>query len=87
MKRIKVGPTVISDVTTSMRCYTEEIFGPVLIVLVASSLSEAIAIINDNPYGNGASIFTSSGAAAARFQKEVEAGQQGINVCTYLLCL
>ena len=63
-----------------MTCYTEEIFGPVLVCLSASSLDDAINLINDNEYGNGVAIFTRSGASAARFQKDVEAGQVGINV-------
>ncbi|KIW83755.1 methylmalonate-semialdehyde dehydrogenase (acylating) [Fonsecaea pedrosoi CBS 271.37] len=75
-----VGPTIITNVKPHMRCYTEEIFGPVLVCLDISTLDEAIALINDNPYGNGASIFTTSGAVATRFQKNIEAGQIGINV-------
>ncbi|KAL8136542.1 hypothetical protein V2J09_002543 [Rumex salicifolius] len=75
-----VGPTILSDVTTDMECYKEEIFGPVLVCLQADSLEEAINIVNKNKYGNGASIFTSSGAAARKFQTEIEAGQVGINV-------
>ena len=63
-----------------MKCYTEEIFGPVLVCLNAPSLSSAISLINANEYGNGAAIFTRSGSAATSFQKEVEAGQVGINV-------
>ncbi|KAK9690579.1 hypothetical protein RND81_09G138800 [Saponaria officinalis] len=75
-----VGPTILSDVTADMDCYKEEIFGPVLLCVQADSLEEAIDIINKNKYGNGASIFTSSGAAARKFQTEIEAGQVGINV-------
>ncbi|KAK5273312.1 aldehyde dehydrogenase (NADP(+)) ald6 [Exophiala xenobiotica] len=75
-----VGPTVITDVKTDMSCYREEIFGPVLVCLTADSLDEAIQIINENEYGNGTSIFTNSGAAAAFFQRKVEVGQIGINV-------
>ena len=63
-----------------MRCYREEIFGPVLVCLSVSILDDAIAIINANDYGNGAAVFTRSGSTAARFQKDVEAGQIGINV-------
>ena len=62
-----------------MTCYTEEIFGPVLVCLNVDSLDEAIELINDNPYGNGVAIFTSSGATAGKFQKEIEPGQVGIN--------
>ncbi|KAJ5544659.1 Methylmalonate-semialdehyde dehydrogenase [Penicillium sp. DV-2018c] len=75
-----VGPTVITNVTTDMKCYKEEIFGPVLVCLNAETLDDAIDIINANEYGNGAAIFTRSGSTASKFQKECEAGQLGINV-------
>ncbi|XP_023642576.1 methylmalonate-semialdehyde dehydrogenase [acylating], mitochondrial [Capsella rubella] len=75
-----IGPTILSGVTPDMECYKEEIFGPVLVCMEASSFDEAISIINKNKYGNGAAIFTSSGAAARKFQMEIEAGQIGINV-------
>ena len=58
----------------------EEIFGPVLVVLRANTLDDAIAIINANKYGNGTAIFTQSGATARKFENEVEVGQIGINV-------
>ncbi|KAF8369425.1 hypothetical protein HHK36_032570 [Tetracentron sinense] len=58
----------------------EEIFGPVFLCMQADSLEEAIDIVNRNKYGNGASIFTTSGVAARKFQNEIEAGQVGINV-------
>lgn len=74
-----VGPTVI-EATADMRCYKEEIFGPVLIVVKADTLDDALAIINANPYGNGTAIFTQSGATARKFEREVEVGQVGINV-------
>ncbi|KAK1276894.1 hypothetical protein QJS04_geneDACA005749 [Acorus gramineus] len=70
-----VGPTIIADVKNSMECYEEEIFGPVLLCMQADSLDEAIKIVNQNKYGNGASIFTTSGVAARKFQNEIEAGQ------------
>jgi malonate-semialdehyde dehydrogenase (acetylating)/methylmalonate-semialdehyde dehydrogenase len=63
-----------------MKCYTEEIFGPVLVCLNVPTLDDAISLINANEYGNGTAIFTRSGATATRFQKEIEAGQVGINV-------
>lgn len=63
-----------------MRCYKEEIFGPVLVCLNVETIDEAIELINANEYGNGTAIFTRSGSTATRFQKEVEAGQIGINV-------
>lgn len=75
-----IGPTILADVTPDMECYKEEIFGPVLICMQSDSLDEAIQIVNRNKYGNGAAIFTSSGAAARKFQTEIEAGQVGINV-------
>ncbi|CAH9125164.1 unnamed protein product [Cuscuta epithymum] len=75
-----IGPTILSDVTADMECYKEEIFGPVLLCMQADSLEEAIRIVNKNKYGNGASIFTTSGVAARKFQTEIEAGQVGINV-------
>ena len=75
-----VGPTLFRDVTPDMSIYREEIFGPVLCCLCVDSLDEAIALINNNPFGNGTSIFTASGAAARQFRFEVEVGQVGINV-------
>ncbi|KAM5531879.1 hypothetical protein V8D89_014433 [Ganoderma adspersum] len=74
-----VGPTVI-EATTTMRCYREEIFGPVLVVIKADTLDDALAIINENKYGNGTAIFTNSGATARKFEREVEVGQIGVNV-------
>lgn len=75
-----IAPTIIADVTTSMTCYKEEIFGPVLVVLTAPTLEAATKIVNDNEYGNGVALFTNSGSKASWFQKNVEAGQIGINV-------
>jgi len=63
-----------------MKCYTEEIFGPVLVCLNVETIDEAIDLINANEYGNGTAIFTRSGSTAGRFQHEIEAGQVGINV-------
>lgn len=60
--------------------YSEEIFGPVLIVIPADTLDDAISIINENKYGNGTAIFTQSGATARKFEVETEVGQVGINV-------
>ena len=60
--------------------YAEEIFGPVLTVMSVPTLEDAIRITNANRYGNGASIFTSSGGAARKFRHDIEAGQVGINV-------
>ncbi|KAF2719929.1 Methylmalonate-semialdehyde dehydrogenase [Polychaeton citri CBS 116435] len=75
-----VGPTIIANVTKDMTCYKEEIFGPVLVCLNVPTLDDAISLINDNEYGNGVAIFTRSGSTATKFQKEIEAGQVGINV-------
>ena len=75
-----VGPTVIDQVGTEMDVYTQEIFGPVLSVVRSDSADAAIQMINNNPYGNGTAIFTSSGEAARRFQRGVRVGMIGINV-------
>ncbi|GLR00043.1 CoA-acylating methylmalonate-semialdehyde dehydrogenase [Dyella mobilis] len=75
-----VGPTIFSNVKPGMCIYDEEIFGPVLVILSAHSLDEAIELINANPNGNGTAIFTQSGAAARRFQEDIDVGQVGINV-------
>jgi malonate-semialdehyde dehydrogenase (acetylating) / methylmalonate-semialdehyde dehydrogenase len=75
-----VGPTLFDRVRSDMDIYTDEIFGPVLVVLRADSFDEAIGLINANAYGNGTAIFTSSGQAARKFQREVHVGMIGINV-------
>ncbi|MEO1893727.1 MAG: CoA-acylating methylmalonate-semialdehyde dehydrogenase [Alcanivorax sp.] len=75
-----VGPTLFSDVTPDMALYKEEIFGPVLCCMTVDTLEEALELVNNSPYGNGTSIFTASGAAARKYQHEVEVGQVGINV-------
>ncbi|KAJ1666046.1 hypothetical protein IW140_005856 [Coemansia sp. RSA 1813] len=75
-----LGPTVIDHATVQMQCYQEEIFGPVLTCVHVDTLDEALELVNGNRYGNGASIFTRSGASARKFQSQVEAGQVGINV-------
>ncbi|KAM0276681.1 hypothetical protein ACHAQH_006498 [Verticillium albo-atrum] len=75
-----VGPTIISNVTPSMKCYTEEIFGPVLVCLNVETLDDAVELINKNEYGNGTAIFTRSGPTAETFRRNIEAGQVGINV-------
>jgi malonate-semialdehyde dehydrogenase (acetylating)/methylmalonate-semialdehyde dehydrogenase len=75
-----VGPTLFSNVTTEMTIYQQEIFGPVLLLIEVSTLEEALAIINRNPYGNGCSIYTSSGVHAREFQSKVKVGQVGINI-------
>jgi malonate-semialdehyde dehydrogenase (acetylating)/methylmalonate-semialdehyde dehydrogenase len=75
-----LGPTLFDRVTPEMTIYTDEIFGPVLVVLRVNTLDEAIALVNRSPYGNGTAIFTSSGGAARRFEDEIEVGMVGINV-------
>jgi len=75
-----VGPTVFSGVKPGMSIYDQEVFGPVLCLAEASSLDEAIEFINANPNGNGTAIFTQSGAAARKFQEDIDVGQVGINV-------
>ena len=69
-----IGPTLLASVRPSMRCYQEEIFGPVLVALEAESLDEAISIVNANEHGNGCAIFTKSGHAARKFQHEADVG-------------
>lgn len=75
-----IGPTVFSDVTIDMTIYKQEIFGPVICVLEAATLDDAIALVNRNPMGNGVGLFTQSGAAARKFQSEIDVGQVGINI-------
>ncbi|PNW72254.1 hypothetical protein CHLRE_16g675650v5 [Chlamydomonas reinhardtii] len=75
-----LGPTLLAGVTPDMEAYREEIFGPVLSCMDAATLDDALAIVNGNEHGNGTAIFTRSGAAARRFQNEVDVGMVGINV-------
>ena len=75
-----VGPTVFTNVTADMEIYKQEIFGPVLCCMTVDTMEEALELVNNNPFGNGTSIFTASGAAARKYQHEVEVGQVGINV-------
>jgi malonate-semialdehyde dehydrogenase (acetylating) / methylmalonate-semialdehyde dehydrogenase len=75
-----LGPSVLDRVTPAMGCYADEIFGPVLSVVRASSYDEALAVVSGNPYGNGTAIFTNDGGAARRYTHEVEVGMVGINV-------
>jgi malonate-semialdehyde dehydrogenase (acetylating)/methylmalonate-semialdehyde dehydrogenase len=63
-----------------MRCYQEEIFGPVLVSMGVDTLDEAIKIINNNQYGNGTAIFTTNGATARKFTQEIDVGQVNNNV-------
>jgi malonate-semialdehyde dehydrogenase (acetylating)/methylmalonate-semialdehyde dehydrogenase len=75
-----LGASLIDRVTPAMDCYRDEIFGPVLTVVRAPSYAEAVRLINDNPYGNGTTIFTRDGGAARQFQFDVNVGMVGINV-------
>ena len=75
-----VGPTILDRVTPTMSAYCDEVFGPLLTVLRVDSVDEALALVNDSPFGNGAAIFTASGEVARRFSTEVQAGMVGINV-------
>lgn len=75
-----VGPTIFSGVKPGMAIYEQEIFGPVLCLVGADDLEQAIDFINANPNGNGTAIFTQSGAAARMFQEDIDVGQVGINV-------
>ena len=75
-----LGTTLFDQVTPDMAIYRDEIFGPVLVIVRADSLSAAIALINANPYANGVALFTRSGHAAHRFQEDVDVGMIGINV-------
>ncbi|MEU0250650.1 CoA-acylating methylmalonate-semialdehyde dehydrogenase [Streptomyces sp. NPDC006235] len=74
------GPSLLDHVTTEMDAYQEELFGPVLAIVRANSLDQAIDLINANPYGNGTALFTGSGEAARRFQRNIKVGMIGINV-------
>ena len=75
-----VGPTVFSGVRADMSIYREEIFGPVLSVVLVDTLEEAVEFINANPNGNGTSIFTQDGGHARYFQNHIDVGQVGINI-------
>jgi malonate-semialdehyde dehydrogenase (acetylating) / methylmalonate-semialdehyde dehydrogenase len=75
-----LGPCIFDNVTPEMSVYREEIFGPVMVILRVDTLTEALKMVNANPYGNGAAIFTQNGYAARRFQQEVTAGMVGVNV-------
>ncbi|WIE76381.1 CoA-acylating methylmalonate-semialdehyde dehydrogenase [Curtobacterium sp. MCSS17_007] len=75
-----LGPTLIDEVPTTSRVYTEEIFGPVLSVVRVQSYDEGLELINSGAFGNGTAIFTNDGGAARRFQRDVQVGMIGINV-------
>ncbi|MEQ1886088.1 MAG: CoA-acylating methylmalonate-semialdehyde dehydrogenase [Bryobacteraceae bacterium] len=75
-----LGASLIDNVRPGMKCYDDEIFGPVLSVVRVNTYDEALHIINDNPFGNGVAIFTRDGGAARQFQFDVDTGMVGINV-------
>ena len=75
-----VGPTLFDRVETGMSIYRDEIFGPVLVIVRVDTLGDAIRLINESSFANGTAIFTASGGAARRFQREVEVGMIGVNV-------
>ena len=75
-----IGPTLFAGVKAGMKIYTTEIFGPVLLVMEVETLDQAIELVNANPFGNGTGVFTQSGAAARKFQSEIDVGQVGINI-------
>ncbi|HKZ29557.1 MAG TPA: CoA-acylating methylmalonate-semialdehyde dehydrogenase [Acidimicrobiia bacterium] len=75
-----LGATLLDRVEIDMTVYRDEIFGPVLSVVRVDSYQDAIAIVNDNPWGNGTAVFTNDGGAARKFQNEIEVGMVGINV-------
>jgi malonate-semialdehyde dehydrogenase (acetylating)/methylmalonate-semialdehyde dehydrogenase len=75
-----LGPTLFDRVGKDMSIYTDEIFGPVLVVVRVPTYDAALELVNSNPYGNGTAIFTNDGGAARRFQFDVEVGMVGVNV-------
>ncbi|MFT7473145.1 MAG: malonate-semialdehyde dehydrogenase (acetylating)/methylmalonate-semialdehyde dehydrogenase [Verrucomicrobiales bacterium] len=75
-----IGVTLLDDVTTEMDCYKDEIFGPVLSVVRVNTYQDGVDLIKNNPWGNGAAIYTQNGGAARRFQEDADAGMVGINV-------
>jgi len=75
-----IGPTVFTNVKPGMKIHRTEIFGPVVVIMKAPSLDEAIGIVNDHEYGNGASIYTQNGRWARRFKLEAECGMIGVNI-------
>jgi malonate-semialdehyde dehydrogenase (acetylating) / methylmalonate-semialdehyde dehydrogenase len=75
-----VGPVLLDQVSPETKLFREEIFGPVLSLLRPRTLDEAIATMNGLSFGNGATIFTASGAAARQFTREIQCGMVGVNV-------
>jgi malonate-semialdehyde dehydrogenase (acetylating)/methylmalonate-semialdehyde dehydrogenase len=75
-----LGCSLLDRVTPGMRAYDDEIFGPVLSVVRVADFSEAVSLVNANPYGNGVAIFTRDGRSAREFERSVKVGMVGINV-------
>jgi malonate-semialdehyde dehydrogenase (acetylating)/methylmalonate-semialdehyde dehydrogenase len=75
-----VNPTLLDHVTPGMKCYDDEIFGPVLSVTRVHGYEDGVAMINASPFANGTAIFTRDGGAARQFQFDIEVGMVGINV-------
>ena len=75
-----LGPSIVDRVTPEMDCYRDEIFGPVLSVVRVDTYDQAVELISQNPWGNGAAIFTRDGGAARRFEQDADAGMVGVNV-------
>jgi len=75
-----VGPTLFDEVTNNMTIYKEEIFGPVLCVVRAKNYEEAVKLVNEHPFGNGTSIYTSNGETARHFTSNIKIGMVGVNV-------
>jgi len=75
-----LGPTLFDNASTQMKIYQDEIFGPVLTMLRAENLDDALHIVNGHEYANGAAIFTRSGKAAREFSQQVAAGMVGVNI-------
>ncbi|WP_423925606.1 CoA-acylating methylmalonate-semialdehyde dehydrogenase [Candidatus Palauibacter sp.] len=75
-----LGVTLLDHVTPDMKVYRDEIFGPVLCVVRADTYHDAVELLSDNPWGNGAAIFTRDGGAARQFQEDADAGMIGLNV-------
>jgi malonate-semialdehyde dehydrogenase (acetylating)/methylmalonate-semialdehyde dehydrogenase len=75
-----LGPTILDDVRPEMEVAREEVFGPVLSIIRVDTLDQAIDVVRQSRFGNGASIFTESGAAVRRYRHDVEAGMVGVNI-------
>ena len=75
-----IGPTIIDHVTRDMRIAQEEVFGPVMVIIRASDVDEALAVENASPYGNAAAVFTESGGVARYVMERASAGMVGVNV-------